>query len=228
MDATRFDRLARTLTAAGTRRGMLLGILLVPPLLGGWAAPFDKADAKRRPQGRMADRGGDVSVEKKRKKRKRKCKPKSQTTTCAGNCGPVKNNCQKTIDCGSCACDPACGPCQACQGGAATPGTCVPAHQVETCGDRRICAAGACISCGFPGEPCCPGETCAQESYSCIAGMCEFCGLNSEPCCSDGTCARDETACINGICAFCGAPDELCCPGDTCNTGTCTEGVCPS
>jgi parallel beta-helix repeat protein len=105
MDAKHFDRLARTLTEAGTRRG-LLGLLATLPVLSGLFAllDLDETDAKgRRKRRKKKHKHGRPRSHGKRKKKK--CKPNSLTKTCQGQCGPVKNNCKKPVDCGSCTCE---------------------------------------------------------------------------------------------------------------------------
>ncbi|MCA9878204.1 MAG: hypothetical protein KC442_10500, partial [Thermomicrobiales bacterium] len=90
-----------------------------------------------------------------RKKRqhtgKRKhCKAKSRTRVCAGTCGVVKNNCGKKVDCGPCACEPACGPCSTCD---AATGACV-----ASCTADQLCIAGVCTTCDV---------TCAAQDHVC-------------------------------------------------------------
>jgi hypothetical protein len=129
MDARRFDRLARALTEAGTRRG-LLGILCALPLLGGFLAVLDPDDAEARGRRRRRKKSHKHGKGKGRhRKGKRKCKAHPKTRTCAGKCGKIKNNCKKTIDCGACACG------QACSGD--TP---VCWNDACVCGD--VCASG--------------------------------------------------------------------------------------
>ncbi len=101
MDAKHFDTLARAFSEAGSRRG-LLSLLAAVPVLGGLLALLDpdEADARRRRKRRKKRH----KHRKGRHKHKKSCKPKSKTTTCAGKCGEVKNNCKKNVNCGSCAC----------------------------------------------------------------------------------------------------------------------------
>lgn len=104
--------------------------------------------------------------------RKKGCTPKNRATVCTGRCGPVKNRktCDKTVDCGSCDCNPACGECFTCQGAAGAPGTCVPAAQGTPCGPAATCDGGmlqlrgACNTSGVcqPASP-----------VTCDFGLCE-------------------------------------------------------
>ncbi len=134
MDARHFDNLTRALSEASTRRG-LLGLRATLPVLAGLFALLapDESDAKgRRKRRKKKHKHGKG----RRRKHHKKCQADSKGKTCAGKCGPVINNCKKTVDCGSCACTPACEVCFICQEGANTPGECVvdPAMAGEYCG----------------------------------------------------------------------------------------------
>jgi hypothetical protein len=214
MDAKRFDTIVRSLTAAGTRRGVL-GFLATLPLLGGLGlvASEDGAEAaKRRKRNKRSQQTGqshNLNAEKKRKKKK-KCKPKSQTTTCAGKCGPVKNTCKKTVNCGSCACDPGCAACFTCQEGPNTVGTCVvDTDQVgEACGACGTCdGSGQCVGCDA-GLDCC-GDACVDLQSD--SDNCGACGEACEP----------GQSCQGGVCGFT-------CGGDFCPSATeiCDGGTC--
>jgi hypothetical protein len=100
-----FDTLTRALGEAGTRR-RLFGLLATLPVLGGLFALLgfgEDAEAKgrrrRRKKGHKHGKGHG-----RHRKGKRKCKAHSRARTCAGKCGPVKNNCKKTVTC-PCGCD---------------------------------------------------------------------------------------------------------------------------
>jgi hypothetical protein len=237
MDARTFDRLARSLTEAGTRRG-LLGLLATLPLLGGLLALFrdvDETDAKgRRKRRKKPHKHGKGNG--RHRKGKRKCKPLARTTVCAGKCGKVKNNCKKTIDCGSCACTPPCDECFTCQEGPTTPGACVPDpdQQGEPCGsDGQVCQAdgecrcsgdscGACRTCERDGTcagctGCCDGGTCVEacgDCQVCDTGQCRGC---PDCCDANGVCQEGDTnaACgSSGTCEVCTGQDE--CQGQSC------------
>jgi hypothetical protein len=182
MDAKHFDRLTRALSDAGSRRG-LLGLLAALPVLGGLFARLgdDEADAKGRRKRRKKRHKHGKGRHKHKKHKKKKCKPKSHAKTCAGKCGQVKNNCKKTVDCGSCACDPPCEVCFTCQEGPNTLGTCIvdPAQQAQACGE--------------PGQVCLPDGACRCSGESC--GPCQICQEN-------GTCSpvADGACCAGGVC----------------------------
>src|SRR5215210_974303 len=77
MDDSQFDRIVRDMGVPQTRR-------VAVTLLGGLlAAPILASDAKNR-------------------KKKKKCKPQPTATTCAAQCGEIRNNCKKPVDCGPC------------------------------------------------------------------------------------------------------------------------------
>lgn len=236
MDARQFDHLARTLTMPGRRRD-LLALLAALPLLGGLATLLeeDEAGAKRRKRGKQAKPGRRLDAEKKRKKKKKKkknkktprlppppppCAAESPATTCAGTCGPVQNACQQTVDCGPCACDPACDVCFTCQGGPNPPAACVadPGLAGDACGACATCdGSGRCVGCaagldccgngcfdlqsdpdhcGACGRACGPGETC-QEGVRGFVCDGDFCPAATEIC-DNGSCQACD------VCATCG------------------------
>lgn len=85
MEDTRFDRLARSLSALRSRRAataLLGGLIAAPTLL-----PGEVPARKKKGKG---------------KKKPKKCKPEAATKTCSGNCGSITNNCKKSVDCGPC------------------------------------------------------------------------------------------------------------------------------
>ena len=111
MDADRFDTLARTLTAAGSRRQALVATLGGGLSLVLGAASVDEAGAKKRcppckkrklgkckkklPDG-TACSGGTCQAGA-------CCLPESPETTCAGRCGTWPNTCRQTVSCPPCA-----------------------------------------------------------------------------------------------------------------------------
>lgn len=221
MDGRHFDHLARMLSEAGTRRG-LLGLLSALPVLGGLLALFDpepaeaKGRRKRRKKRRKRRKGRDKDKGKKQhKNKKQRCKPHARTRTCAGQCGVVKNNCKKPVDCGPCTCNPPCGSC-------------------ETCTGDFVCEA--C-------EPCCDGDCCTQANAVCHAETGACCVPHSHAQTCDRQCGEVRNNC--GIiedcgpctcgegCAFCRVCDERtgeCVPdpldvGQPCGPARCEGGV---
>lgn len=221
MDDSTFDRLARRLEALASRRtalGALSGAGLVAALAG------SRLDASA-----------------KRKKKKKKCKPESNSATCSGRCGSVKNNCKKSVECGSC---PDCARCvsELCEGDPGKEGTpCGQTGQIcdangtcacnaSSCGLGKGCFNGVCEECGDTDEQCCPGNSC-DGGKVCLSGTCELCGFVGGPCCSSNNCVPSfGSGCFDGTCELCGAAGEQCCPGGICNFGNlfCTGGACQS
>lgn len=139
------------------------------------------------------------------KHHKKTCRAESIAQTCNGKCGRVTNNCQKTIDCGSCACEPACAACDICQEFPDTPGTCVidPAQQDRACGSAgKVCQPDGTCRC-VPLTECPAGKECGGicADGQCVTGI--------------GRCAERTNVCT----APCnGNPNCFCIPtraGDT-------------
>jgi hypothetical protein len=210
VDASRFDRLSRTLAAAGSRRGVLavLAALLVP---GGLLPRQADAGGATTGNGAIAGGGGRRKRRRRRnrihsgshkgkhnKHKKKPCRPQSDAQTCAGQCGPVTNNCKKQVDCGSCVCAPPCPVCQSCD---ATTGQCRSVPDGPACGEGVRCAGGRCVC----------------DSTSCAGG-----------CCQSGTChVDDDAACGTGgrSCVACTGPNT-CGGGGTSGQCGCTPTTC--
>ena len=215
MDAARFDRLARALSSAGSRRG-LLALLGTLPVVGGLAALLaaEEGQAHGRRKRRKKRHKHGRGRRRKRKHQKKKCKSRSRATTCAGKCGIVRNNCRKRVDCGSCVCEPLCPVCQICN---AATGVCEP--DPDEVGD----------ACGEPGQVCQADGACACDAASC--DPCQACqddGVCAAPCAGEGCC--DGTSCQPGDTnTACGAGGETCdvCTGDEfCLDGDCVVPPC--
>src|SRR5687767_984207 len=91
MDGEGFDRFARALDEARSRRGAFAS------LLGGTLGLLGLAET------------GAKKHKKKKKKRKKTtppptptCQPDAPATTCAGKCGAVTNTCGTSVTCESC------------------------------------------------------------------------------------------------------------------------------
>jgi hypothetical protein len=252
MDHDAFDTFARTLSETGSRRGVL-GLLATLPVLGGLCAFLTDAD-ETGAKGRRKRRKKPHHHRKKTGNRsgntkKRRCKPESKAKTCSGTCGSVKNNCKKTVDCGSCDCPAACEDCFICQSGPNTPGECVvdPEQQGEPCGvPGQVCQADgtcacdtdscpACTTCGDDGlcagcTGCCDGETCVTdcgECRTCEAGQCHGCPdcCDAAGVCRDGD--TDEACGSSGTCDVCTGQEE--CQQQQCVcVPDCTGKVCGS
>lgn len=210
MDRDHLDTLARCCASAGSRRS-LLGLLAAVPVIGGLAgsrSPEETVAKERRRRRKQRHKRRKDPGDGKRGKHKKRCQPRSVAETCAGQCGSVSNTCQQTVECGSCACSPACGVCFTCQEGPGpnAPGSCVvdPAQQGETCGE--------------PGQVCQPDGRCRCNDTSCAA--CETCladGHCSAPCAGSGCCDGAGACQAGDTLAACGRGGEACiaCAGDT-------------
>jgi hypothetical protein len=229
LDASHFDALAKALSSVDSRRRLLASLVTVP-LLGVFRAGEEDIEAKPRKDRhdrRQNAQQGLVADKKKRKKRKKQCQPESVAQTCAGKCGSVTNTCKQVVDCGSCACDPACDACFTCQEhGSNARGTCVvdPAQQGQSCGSEgKVCQPrdGACAC-----VPACTGQACGPDG---CGGSCGSCGggevcTTAGQCCTPTTCAAiDQEMCQNpddcGDYGICGTFPDGC--GGTLNCGTC-------
>jgi hypothetical protein len=193
MDATHLDRLARSLARSGPRRAMF-GILATLPLLGGQADAGEANAQGRRKRRKKAHKHGRPRPHGKHKKQA--CRSSSLAETCAGACGAVKNACGKTVNCGSCDCEPTCDACFACQGEPGAPGACVPEAAGAPCGDPTTCDSGVLIL----GPRCDGGGTCQP-------GTVVFCPPYTR--CNGDACAspcRDDDDCFPG--AHCNAAGQ--------------------
>lgn len=205
MDARHFDALARALTESGTRRS-LLGLLSTLPVLGGFLAWLGASDteAKDRRRRRKTRHKKRHNKGKNRKKSNKKCKAEEQSTTCAGRCGSVTNNCQQTVNCGPCTCEPAC------QQGSAP--DCVnlqcvcAANQDVACQAGETCCTAGCFNlatnplhCGACGFDCAQGLTCQGGQCGVACGS-DFCVSGSEIC-FEGACHTCDVACEGGTCS---------------------------
>lgn len=157
METQRFDHLVRSLTASGSRRGLLARVAFAPLGAGLLALPAAEAAAKKRKRkATICQNGQTVKVSKKKlKKRLRQgatrgacgCVPRS---TCPAdlNCGVIDDSCGGTITCGTC--------------GGANP----------------YCVENVCRACTAD-NPCAAGSLC-------VANTCEPCDVCANGCDYDG------------------------------------------
>lgn len=217
MDAKHFDRLARSLTALGTRRG-LLAVLAAVPVTGGLLAGLDPADTqarsrrKRRKTRHQHQKGDGKQNRKGKRKGNNNNKTKTKTEDCDGIACPGCETCQNNIcsspcdGAGCCALDTclagtddtACG-----AGGAAC---------VACSGTTPVCDQGSCVACSAtnpcPGGLCCAGGQCGvtcPTCQTCTSGLCQAVANNTVAC--------DGSPLFAGVCAF----DGL---------GVCVDGAC--
>lgn len=235
MDANRFDTLARAMTRAPSRRGVLTGVgALLVGLLG--LATTPAAEAKR----------------KKSKKKKKTCT--TGTVKCGGACVNTNTN---ALHCG--ACDTRCrenlscidGVCQGsgCQGGRIPCGAlCVDPTDDEahcggcgqSCNGDLTCLGGQCgCAAGTRcGNQCVDTQTDADHCGSCgngcgdqecIGGVCNpsGCGANQIDC-GGGRCipGHANACCSQAECGPFNSSNRLVCQNDRCVCNTAGEGIC--
>jgi hypothetical protein len=214
VDDKHFDYLTKSIVA-GSRRGVLHLLALLP--VGGWLAAFLGMDETAEGKGRRQRRKKRHKHGRPRRhgtRKQKKCKPKSLAQTCGGKCGRIRNNCKKTVDCGSCVCNPPCPACQVCD---PTDGQCQidPAQDRQTCAGCRICENGECVT----------DETivCTASDACHDAGVCDpQTGACTNPVKEDGTPCGTGRECVDGACQeICLALRERCDPNDN---QCCTDG----
>lgn len=216
MDGARFDRLARSLTAAGSRRGLLaaaLAALLGRLGLGGVAA---------------ACRGAGKACAKDGQCCSRRCTKRGRCAcirTGSGGCGTNADCCSGVCAAGH------------------RDGICCGNGQVLTDEGRCGCNAFAGeVRCRYAccdellGESCCDG-TCCKRNEECAGGRCKArCGAGFEFCRGTGAKADSTNCCNTKIGHRCCSGNKvgpLCYPPDTmkcCSTGDIVllGGECPA
>jgi hypothetical protein len=130
----------------------------------------------------------------------KRCHAKPDATTCDGQCGAVPNNCNQVIDCGPCACVPACDVCSTCD---TTVGNCIadPEQAGDPCDPCKVCdATGVCVAdaaqldqpCGTEAcHVCSAAGTCESIGTGCGAGTALICCEAGFTCCGETTGAPD-------------------------------------
>lgn len=241
MDGRHFDSLTRALTELESRR-RLLAVLATLPMLGSLFGLLNLEDAeakdrRRRRKARHRRRHNPGKHKGKgKRKHKRPCVPDSTAQTCAGRCGQAINNCQQSVDCGPCACDPACGACLVCD---TTSRACVvDASRVgqacgstgQICGSNGACACtnSTCPACGNCENGQCRNTCTDQRAPDCVNDQCvctgagnAVCSLSRPACCPDG-CQDLENGPQN-----CGSCGNVCDAGQVCRDGVCNV-ICGS
>ena len=183
MDGTSFDRLARHLETARTRRGVVSWLAILP-FVGGVTASHGEevaaADGRRKRRRRRHKHGQG------RGRHNRHCRSMSRAKTCSGTCGVTRDNCGKKVDCGPCRCTAAsCGPCMTCQAN----GTCAPVANGSCC-PSGVCVNGACT---------------AEASLELCEGRCSTDSIPATYQCGSGAapvpCPACDTGCVTYGCA---------------------------
>jgi hypothetical protein len=217
MDVSHFDRLVRVWTEPHSRRGVLV-VLTSLPFFGVLAALLsdEAAGDGRRKRRKKSHHHRKRTGNRAGKRNRRPCDPEPVAKTCAGKCGPVRNDCQKIVDCGSCACEPTCADCRTCQVQADGAGICItdPNQQGDPCGDLgQVCQDdGLCA---------CDSTSCRNPTPLCVDGSCVSCAEDAA-CRADGSGDRCcNGTCVVGICcadAEC-EPSANACVGHQCRCG---------
>ena len=217
MDAGRFDALARTFTAAGSRRRTLAAALSAALGLGAIARPEVAPAAKSgkcKPKCGECERCKRGDCERKNGKKrcqKGKCKPKPAGTSCAALNGGICQDGACTCPNGLTNCGGACvnlltsrGNCGGCGAG---------------CGFNEQCSNGVC-RCGTLSNACATGTSCCLEPSSCRCGS-VF--IDPTTCGFFGECPAGSTPCTASSNNCFGANlGRACCPAGTrCDEGTC-------
>jgi hypothetical protein len=187
LDDHHFDRLTRALVSAGTRRGLMRGLVTLP-VMGAVLASVERpgdVDAKRRKKKRKKKRGQDGKPQP-------ACPPCSADQQCVN--GACVTRCKPACDGKACGANDGCG------------GTC----QTGSCGQCLTCQAGACVAVA-DGTGCDSGKLCVLEA-TCEAGECT---VKTEATCLPpaNVCLTASCNPANGICE--NAPRDAGYPCDT-------------
>jgi hypothetical protein len=218
MDPKRFDAIARSLTAASSRRSALAGLLVgfMAPLVGN--AETEAKRNRRRGRGnprqngmaRGRDSGDRVGVEKKHKRHKKKPQP-GCSSNCAGKACGAGDGCGGVCQSGTCSSGASCVKGQCLPDG----GGCTPA-----CTGGRVCQSNGTCACP-PDKPhsggycddtcreCCTSDDCPDRYFMecrhdlgsicvCSTGTFECNGI-CQSCCADGDCAAHYRPPSNGF-----------------------------
>jgi hypothetical protein len=208
MDADRFDRLTKTLTATATRRLAVRGLIAAlavmvrsvtqisdPTIVRGAGGSGNRAIVGGGGHRRRHDPNHHHHHHLRRKDRK--CRPKSRSTLCQGNCDQIiEDGCGGKVDC-------------TCQDGS----VCAPANG-ECCQPDQLCA-GKSVCCP-QGEVCGPGDACCLSERACFLSN-ECCPAGEECTRNGGTCCPVARICVTG-----GVPAS-CCEGVN---RQCVDGIC--
>jgi hypothetical protein len=193
MDADRFDTLARSFTATGTRRRALAGLGGALGLLG-LAHPDDVVAAKsgkckpKCDECEKCDKGKCERKNGEKRCKKGKCKPKAAGTSCTAFAGGLCQNgtCVNVrADEASCGrLGNACGPTQVCQDGSCFSRSTCPATITSLCTSGTECASGSDCFCARS----------AEGNVLCLQN--ETLGPTPPPCQTSADCPPGE-ACVD-------------------------------
>ena len=198
MDAAGFDRIARTLTSASSRRATL-GLALAGLL--GMAAPNSEAKRKKGKKKKKKCRGCETCEQCV----KGKCKPKPNGAACGGKCNECQGGVCAVKDDGS-----SCGPCGTCHFGACGP------HPVGTaCGAGKACTANqdcatVCAQ-SDPGNVCVSDAGCHCSGNSSVEGAYYCESTRTAPIPDVSECESSEECGAGRFCQGCQSGGIKCC-----------------
>ena len=183
MDPDRFDRIAKSMAAPGSRRRVLGGLL--GGALGGLLARLGPEEAAATHAG-CRHTGADCT-------RPGQC--------CSGRCAG-NNTCQPCTSASQCPAPPASEPCK--KRVCTSTGKCVIRNKAEgtacpddgnACTDNRCDGTGTCI---HPPKP--AGSACTSDDNPCTDDVCNAAGECTHPNTTDGADCGDGKTCQNGVC----------------------------
>jgi hypothetical protein len=230
MDTDHFDRLTKTLSTTGTRRGALallsgsLSLLGLPQTAQGRKRRGGRDVTIQGPCGdgsgpaNTCDRPGDCCTgicERSQPDKPKRCRCRRQGQPCT----KTRNCCQGA------------GQEQVCVGGTCQPGRCT----AGSCPTGQVCQSDG--TCACDATSCAECQTCGNTG-ACVADAAKLgqdCGQAGQVCQQDGTCACGANSC--GACQSCDSGSGACMAnasqnGQACGAGgddsfCCANGVCP-
>ena len=244
MDPVRFDRLAKSLSISGTRRGALGGLLGGTLALLGLSNAAAKKRRKASAEGSCGDGSGKANACRKHKdcctrfcdRKKGRCRCKTlgqgckkdrtccasfgQPMTCQNRTCQMAQTVQEPLSPPLPVCPPVCPDCQICN---PTTGRCEPENicQPTSC-DNQINKCGQTVNCcrqAGATNPGCEGGACCELT---VAPGQSFCSA-TVPCCQDSK--PGSRSCIRGHCCvnrnFTTAEEDQCCSGSYASGTTC-------
>ncbi|MGI9254075.1 MAG: Dickkopf N-terminal cysteine-rich domain-containing protein, partial [Thermomicrobiales bacterium] len=206
MDQRSFDRLARLLGRATSRRSGIKAAL-------GAALGLGAIDASAR---------GATD---------RHSRPATEGPATEGPCGSGSrkdNVCKKNSQCCTGICELATG-----KKNKDKKGRCRCLANGKTCGQDKnccsssVCFKGVCGDCRRKNQTCDESTDCCGDAI-CFSGSCQACRTSAQTCSADADCCSGNR-CIDGTCAPCAATGKTCsADADCCSGAICLNGTCAS
>ncbi|MFM9105785.1 MAG: hypothetical protein ACKOWF_03715, partial [Chloroflexota bacterium] len=201
MESRAFDRMARLLAGAATRRQ---GLAALAGALAGAAFTAGPATAgKGNPKGRKPEASGPCGDGSRKDNR---CTNDKQCCTGICDVKPGKKNKDKA------------GRCRCLKNGKACKAD-------KNCCTTSVCFNGSCAACRKPNQSCDGNGDCCGGNF-CIGKVCQACRDNDQSCTASSDCCSG-LACYNSSCAPCVADGKACSANADCCTGLgCYNGSC--